>query len=113
MAEITHNGDATTMKVEYAFDKTKLQALGYTYEQAVATVKRVHAERNLPCIADGEILAFSDNGNRQDYSNLWIIITRLINSSWFLKCATAMRWFDENDDDCYEDVLEQAEKLRR
>lgn len=101
------------MKVEYEFDKKKIEGLGYTEERVKATVKRIHAEKGLPCLLDGRVLAFTDNGRREDYSNLWINISRLINSKWFLKCATALRWFDENDDEIYEDVLAQAELLIR
>lgn len=101
------------MKVEYEFDKTKIEALGYTEERIKATVKRIHEEKGLPCLLDDTVLVFTDNGRREDYSNLWINISRLINSKWFLKCATALHWFDENDDDVYEDVLLQAELLIR
>ena len=101
------------MKVEIEFDKGKVEALGYTYERIAATVKRIHAEKNLPCVSDGTVLAFCDNGHKEDYSNMWICISRLINSSWFLKCATALRWFDENDDEVFEDVLSQAALLIR
>lgn len=101
------------MKVEYEFNKKKIEELGYTEERVRATVMRIHAEQNLPCIANGTVLAFTDNGHKEDYSNLWINISRLINSKWFLKCATALRWFDEDDDEFFEDVLAQAGLLIR
>lgn len=101
------------MKVEYEFNKAKVEALGYTMPRIEATMKRIHAEKSLLCLSDGDILVFADNGNKEDYSNLWINITKLINSGWFLQCATALRWFDENDDEVYEDVLSQAELLIR
>ena len=101
------------MKVEYEFDNKMVVKLGYTPERIAATVKRIHAKRHLPCIEDGDVLAFSDTGRKEDYSNLWICISRLINSDWFLRCATALRWFDENDDEEFEDVLAQADLLDR
>lgn len=101
------------MKVEIEFDRNKIVALGYTEKRVKATVMRIHKEKGLPCISGGSVLAFTDNGRREDYSNLWINISRLINSKWFLKCATALRWFDNNDDDVYEDVLAQADLLIR
>ena len=99
------------MKVEIEFDKAKIEAMGYTYQQVVSTVKQLHAQEGLPCLSDGAVLTFSDRGHKEDYSNLWFNIDQLINSSWFLKCATALRWFDNNDDDLYEDVLAQADLL--
>lgn len=69
------------MKVEYEFDKAKMQKLGFSYEQAVIVVKQAHAERNFPCLSDGEILAFCDNDSRHDYSNLWLIMDRLVNTN--------------------------------
>ena len=101
------------MKVEYELNNEKIVALGYSPERVAATIKRIHEEKNLICISDGPVLAFSDNGCREDYSNLWICISRLVNSKWFLKCATALRWFDENDDEECEDVLSQAGLLIR
>ncbi len=101
------------MKVEYEFDKKQIEELGYTEGRVKTTVMRIHKEKGLPCVSSGSVLAFADNGRREDYSNLWINISRLINSKWFLECATALRWFDNNDDDIYEDILAQADLLIR
>lgn len=100
------------MRVEFEFDRQKVEALGYTVQRVYDTIKRGFREQGLRCAADDEILAFTDNGGKEDFSHIWILIDQLINTSWFAACVTACRWYSY-DDGGYEDVLAKKWMLKR
>ena len=94
------------MRVEFEFDREKVEARGYTLEDVHYTIKGAFAEYSLPCVTEGAILAFSGVGRRSDFSNLWTVIMELIETDWFLEIATACYWCE--DGQRVEDVLSQA-----
>lgn len=94
------------MKVEIEFDKAKIEALGYTLSDVHYTIKKEYEKYGLPCTSDGEILAFSDLGRKDDYSHLWAVIMRLVKCEWFLEVATACYWCEKGER--IEDILTQA-----
>lgn len=100
------------MRVEFEFDKVKIESLGYSFDDLKTTMKKIFAKNNLPCVIDTDVLAFADNNLDVDYSNMWLNITGLVNTKWFMECASACRWYDEEEpDEVPEDVLSQAWKL--
>ena len=104
------------MRVEFEFDRNKVEALGYHMEQVEACLKSVFFADSFRCTAEGHVMIFEDNDQKDDFANMWANIMDLINSSWFLKCATACRWYDLSDngeEELFEDVLAQAHHLIR
>ncbi len=100
------------MRVEFEFDRQKVEDLGHTVDEVYDLVKERFTERGLVCVSENEILAFRDQGGKEDFSAMWVLIVRIINSGWFLQCASACRWYDEFDsDETPEDVLSQAHLL--
>jgi hypothetical protein len=101
------------MKVEFTFDKSLVEQNGYTLGDIYNTIKKKFGERNIPCVSDGGILAFSDNGGKNDFSSMWTVIMGLTRADWFLSFATSCVWYE--DEHKWEDVLRQAKekKLKR
>lgn len=85
------------MRVEFEFNEKALNDRGYSIAQAKYAVHELFVAEGLRCVRDDEILAFADRGGNDDYSSMWLNITKLINSSWFIPCAAACRWYDEED----------------
>lgn len=98
------------MKIEFSFDQSAIEKQGYTLNDVYNTIKKHFADKGLPCIADQEVLAFEDNGGRDDFSNIWAITSRLFKSKWFLPFATSCQWYEDEAAPA-EDVLSQAWKL--
>lgn len=96
------------MKVTFTFDKATTSAAGLRLEDVRHTVKKLFAERGLPCTSDGTELAFEDVGREDDYADMWIVILGLLRSEWFIKAASSCLWEDEDGE---EDVLAQAWKV--
>ena len=96
------------MKVEFTFDKRLVETSEHTMEGIYETIKREFAAKNLPCVSDGEVLAFSDCGHKDDFSHIWVILWKLSHSEWFLELATSCRFYE--DDGEWEDVLTQAKE---
>lgn len=96
------------MRVEMTFDPAKVAEIpgDFSMNDVYHTVKKMFAKRGLPCISEGEVLAFGDTGSEHDFARMWNVITALMVSSWFVGCASSCRFFDE---DGYEDVLSQAD----
>lgn len=94
------------MKVDFVFDKRLVEANGYTMEDIHETVKREFEAKNIPCVADGDVLSFSGGKGKNDFANIWAVLLRLTRSEWFLKFATSCIW--KEDDNKWEDVLRQA-----
>ena len=104
------------MRVEFQFDPGKVAAHGYRMEQILATLKRVFEEDGFRCTSETDVITFEGNDLEEDFANMWLSIQDLINSTWFLKCAAACRWYDWSDngeEEICEDVLQQADLLRR
>ena len=97
------------MQVKFSFDKAAVERRGYTLEGVRRTVKGLFAVYDLPCVSDGNILAFKDKGHGDDFACMWDIILSLLRADWFMDCATACVWQDEGGE---EDVLAQAGKVR-
>lgn len=98
------------MKVKFVFDRDKVEQRDYTMDTVYRTIKKNFAAKNLPCILDGEVLAFTDNGGANDFSNMWAIIMALLRTEWFVPFSSSCVWYE--DDGSKEDVLSQAWKVR-
>ena len=98
------------MNVKFSFDETAVERRGRALEDVHGTIKRLFAVHDLPCVSDGGILAFEDKGHGDDFAIMWDIILSLLRSDWFMDCATACIWQDEDGE---EDILSQARKVRR
>ena len=104
------------MRVEFEFDEQKVEELGCSTQRVTNTLIRVFKRENLPCISSQGIISFEDTGDDNDFANMWLTIRAIFNSSWFLKCATACRFYDDSEEaenGVYEDVLSQAALLIR
>lgn len=73
------------------------------------TIKNLFAAYDLPCVSDGNALAFKDRGHNDDFAIMWDIILSLLRSEWFMDCAVSCVWQDEDGE---EDVLAQTVKMR-
>jgi hypothetical protein len=98
------------MKVEFAFDKRKVEQQGYTINAVHQTLKKNFTAKGLRCIEDGDTLCFADNGGDNDFSGMWAIIMALLRTDWFTCLAASCTWYD--DDGTQEDVLSQAWKVQ-
>ena len=90
------------MQVKFSFDNTAVTQQGYTLEAVHRTVKSLFAVHSLPCVSDGEILAFEDKGHGDDFACMWDIILALLRADWFMACAAACVWQDEGSE---EDII--------
>ena len=97
------------MQVKFSFDKAAVERRGRTLENVHRTVKSLFAVHALPCVSNGEILAFKDKGHGDDFACMWDAILSLLRSDWFMDCATACVWQDEDGE---EDLLAQVGKVR-
>ena len=96
------------MKVRFSFDEAAVERRGYTLEAVHQTVKSLFAAHDLPCVFDGDTLSFQDKGHGDDFACMWDIILSLLRAEWFMDCAAACVWEDEDGE---EDVLAQAGKV--
>ena len=96
------------MKVRISFDKAAVERQGRSLEDVHRTVKTLFAVHDLPCTDDSDTLAFEDRGRGDDFAVMWDIIMGLLRAEWFLACASACVWQDEDGE---EDVLAQAGKV--
>ena len=97
------------MQVKFSFDKAAVERRGRTLEDVHWAVRSLFAVHDLPCVSDGDILAFKDKGHGDDFACMWDIILSLLRADWFMDCATACIWQDEGGE---EDLLAQAGKAR-
>ena len=97
------------MQVKFSFDKAAVERRGYMLESVQRIVKSLFAAHALPCVSDGNVLAFKDKGHGDDFACMWDIILSLLRSDWFMDCAITCVWEDEDGE---EDVLAQAGKVR-
>lgn len=97
------------MQVNFTYDKAAVERRGHALEDVHRTVKSLFAVHDLPCVSEGDPLAFKDKGHGDDFACMWEIILSLLRSDWFMECAAACVWQDE---DGAEDVLAQAGKVR-
>ena len=95
------------MQVCFSFDKTAVERRGCTMETVRQTIKSLFAAHGLPCVSDGDTLAFRDKGHGDDFATMWDIILSLLRANWFLDCAASCVWQDEDGE---EDILSQAGK---
>ena len=97
------------MQVNYTFDKAAVERRGRTPEDVHRTVKSLFAVHGLPYVFEGDPQSFQDKGHGDDFACMWDIILSLLRSDWFMDCAAACVWQDEDGE---EDVLAQAGKVR-
>ena len=93
------------MQIKFSFDNAAVARQGYTLEAVHRTVKSLFAVHRLPCMSEGDILAFEDKGHGDDFACMWDIILSLLRTNWFMACAAACIWQDEGND---EDILALA-----
>lgn len=98
------------MKVDFTFDRDKVEQQGYTVDAVHQTIKQHFAAKGLRCVEDGETLSFMDNGRENDFSSMWAILMALLRSNWFTLFASSCTWHD--DDGSSENVLSQAWKVQ-
>lgn len=96
------------MNVKITFDKAAVERRDLVLEDVRQTVQSLFAVHDLPCVSDGEVLAFQDKGHGDDFASMWDVILSLLRADWFLDCAASCVWQDENGE---EDVLAQAGKV--
>ena len=90
------------MNVRFSFDKAAVERRNHTLETVHQTVKSLFAAHDLPCVSDGDILAFEDKEHGDDFACMWDIILLLLRSDWFMDCAASCVWQDEDGE---EDLL--------
>lgn len=95
------------MNVKFSFDKAIVERRGFTLEDVHRTIKNLFAAHSLPCVSDGDTLAFKDRGHGDDFAVMWDIILSLLHSDWFVECAASCIWLDE---DVEEDILAHVGK---
>lgn len=100
----------STMQVRFTFDDELMKKNGYERENVYYTIKKHFQERGLKCISEDENLIFADNGDEDDYGNMWAVIMGLVKSDWFDKCASSCIFVEDEE---MEDVLIQIPKLRK
>ena len=93
------------MNVKFSFDKAAVERRGYTLEDVHGTVKSLFTVHDLPCVSDNGILIFKDKGHGDDFAIMWDIILSLLRDDWFMNCATACVWQDEDGE---EDIFSQV-----
>lgn len=97
------------MEVRFSFDKAAVERCGYTLVAVRQTIKSLFTTHSLPCVSDGDTLAFKDRGHGDDFAIMWDIILSLLRADWFMDCAASCVWQDGNG---AEDVLAQAGKVQ-
>ena len=97
------------MKVRFSFDKAAVARRGHTLKEVHQTIESLFTAHDLPCVSDGETLAFKGKGHEDDFAAMWDIILSLLRADWFMDCAASCVWQDESGE---EDVLGQAGKIR-
>lgn len=97
------------MNVKFSFDNAAVERRGCTLETVRQTIKSLFAAHGLPCVFDGDALAFRDKGHGDNFAVMWDIILSLLRSDWFMDCATSCVRLDENSE---EDLISQAGKVR-
>ena len=95
------------MQVNFTFDKAAVEQRGHALEDVHRTVKSLFAAHGLPCVSDGDTLAFKDRGHGDDFAIMWDIILSLLRSEWFMDCAASCVWQNEDGE---EDILAQVGK---
>ena len=96
------------MQVRFSFDKATVERWGHKMEDVYRTIKSLFAVHGLPCVSEGDPLSFRDKGHGDDFACMWEIILSLLRADWFMACAAACVWQDE---DGGEDILAQAGKV--
>ena len=96
------------MEVKFSFNRAAVERRGYTLEEVRQTIKNLLAVHDLPCVSEGNVLAFKDKGHGDDFAVMWDIILALLRADWFLDCAVSCVWQDEDGE---EDVLSQAGQI--
>ena len=97
------------MEVRFSFRKAAVARRNLKLEDVHQTIKSLFAVHGLPCVSDGETLAFKDKSHGDDFAIMWDIILSLLQAGWFMDCAASCVWQDESGE---EDLLAQAGKVR-
>ena len=97
------------MEVRFSFRKAAVAQRNLKLEDVHQTIKSLFTSNGLPCVSDGETLAFKDKGHGDDFAIMWDIILSLLRADWFMACVSSCVWQDESGE---EDVLAQTGKVR-
>ena len=104
------NMDDMGLQVRFTFSDALMEANNIKREDVYHTLKKHFEQRGLVCISEGEILAFKDTGDEDDYGNMWAILIGFIRSDWFLKCAASCDFIEDGE---VEDVFIQIPELKK
>ena len=66
------------MEVKFSFNRAAVERRGYTLEEVRQTIKNLFAVHDLPCVSEGNVLAFKDKGHGDDFAVMWDIILALL-----------------------------------
>ncbi len=98
------------MKVTFTFDETVVKQQGHTLDDIYYTIKTLFGKYGLPCVSEDSVLAFEDQGGKNDFAHMWLAIMALLKADWFVQCAATCTWYEDGESP--EDVLSQAWKFR-
>lgn len=94
------------LRFEIKFSELKMKEFQYDKEDIHFTVKKAFAQYDLPNTEEDGLLIIEDEGRKDDFSYMWIVVTSLMKSKWFCECVSHCYFYD--DDGTYEDVLAQV-----
>lgn len=97
------------LKVRLSFDEEEIKRCGMDYKKVCDSLKRRFYAAGIKCVSDDKIFEFIDSGNKNDWGNMWWIILDLLDSEWFVKCATSCVFIENGME---EDVLSQLPWLQ-
>lgn len=100
------------MKIEFTFNTAAIEKQGYKVQDIHNIIKKNFEKKGLPCVSEDDVLAFSDKGGKYDFSNMWNIITALMNTKWFKNFSTSCYWYNDDDAEA-EDILAQSWKFEQ
>lgn len=59
------------MKVDFTFDRAKVERQGYTVDAVHQTIKQHFAAKGLRCVEDGRNAVLHGQGRENDFSGMW------------------------------------------
>lgn len=100
-----------SLRVEFVFDRQRLEADGHSEEKAMRIVKNAFSQFDIRCHTEQPFLTFVGGERETDFAHMWLVIRALCKEDWFLTYASYCRWYNE---DCEEDVLSYVkERIRK
>ena len=95
-----------SMCVTMSFNREAVENGGYSIDKIRSVIKSIFAKDGLPCVSDGEVLAFTGKGSEDDWSDLLNGIWELMLTPWFTDVASSVLFIEDGE---VEDVLAQKE----